>query len=75
MPEKDGRRYTECDIDTLGAKSRGAKRIVFAHLQEAARPPDSYWNLRHADIILKRMRELYPEVECTVPSPGVWYEL
>ena len=22
--------YTECDIDTLGAKSRGAKRIVFS---------------------------------------------
>ena len=24
------RTYTECDIDTLGAKSRGAKRIVFS---------------------------------------------
>ena len=24
------RKYTECDIDTLGAKSRGAKRIVFS---------------------------------------------
>ena len=24
------REYTECDIDTLGAKSRGAKRIVFS---------------------------------------------
>ena len=23
--------YTECDIDTLGAKSRGAKRIVFSN--------------------------------------------
>ena len=53
----------------------GAKRIVFAHLQEAARPPDSYWNSRHADIILKRMRELYPETDYTVPNPGVWYEL
>ena len=31
LPEKDGRRYTECDIDTLGAKSRGAKRIVFSN--------------------------------------------
>ena len=29
LPEKKGRTYTECDIDTLGAKSRGAKRIVF----------------------------------------------
>lgn len=28
LPE--GRTYTECDIDTLGAKSRGAKRIVFS---------------------------------------------
>lgn len=31
LPEKDGREYTECDIDTLGAKSRGAKRIVFSN--------------------------------------------
>ncbi len=31
LPEKAGRRYTECDIDTLGAKSRGAKRIVFSN--------------------------------------------
>ena len=53
----------------------GAKRILFAHLCETARPPDSYWNSRHADIILKRMRELYPETDYTVPSHGVWYEL
>ncbi len=25
-----GKKYTECDIDTLGARSRGAKRIVFS---------------------------------------------
>lgn len=31
LPEADGRIYTECDIDTLGAKSRGAKRIVFSN--------------------------------------------
>ncbi|MCI8852905.1 MAG: ribonuclease [Lachnospiraceae bacterium] len=31
LPEKDGRTYTECDIDTLGAKKRGAKRIVFSN--------------------------------------------
>ena len=30
LPEKDGRHYTECDIDTRGASSRGAKRIVFS---------------------------------------------
>jgi hypothetical protein len=30
LPEAEGRDYTECDIDTLGAKSRGAKRIVFS---------------------------------------------
>ena len=28
LPE--GPTYTECDIDTMGAKSRGAKRIVFS---------------------------------------------
>ena len=31
LPEKEGRSYTECDIDTLGASSRGAKRIVFSN--------------------------------------------
>ncbi len=31
LPEKDGRYYTECDIDTLGKDSRGAKRIVFSN--------------------------------------------
>ncbi len=29
LPE--GKKYTECDIDTLGKKSRGAKRIVFSN--------------------------------------------
>ena len=31
LPDAAGRRWTECDIDTLGAKSRGAKRIVFSN--------------------------------------------
>ena len=31
LPEKDGRSYTECDIDTLGADKRGSKRIVFSN--------------------------------------------
>lgn len=31
LPEKKGRTYTECDIDTLGADRRGAKRIVFSN--------------------------------------------
>lgn len=31
LPEADGREYTECDIDTLHADSRGAKRIVFSN--------------------------------------------
>ena len=31
LPEKDGRYYTECDIETLGKDSRGAKRIVFSN--------------------------------------------
>ena len=31
LPEKEGRSYTECDIDTLGADKRGAKRIVFSN--------------------------------------------
>lgn len=31
LPAAKGRTYRECDIDTLGAKSRGAKRIVFSN--------------------------------------------
>lgn len=31
LPKKSGRKYTECDIDTLGQKTRGAKRIVFSN--------------------------------------------
>jgi len=31
LPDKRGRQYTECDIDTLGKSSRGAKRIVFSN--------------------------------------------
>ena len=31
LPKKNGRKYYECDIDTLGEKSRGAKRIVFSN--------------------------------------------
>lgn len=31
LPEKKGRSYTKCDIDTLGADKRGTKRIVFSN--------------------------------------------
>lgn len=31
LPTAKGRQYYECDIDTLGKKSRGAKRIVFSN--------------------------------------------
>lgn len=31
LPEADGRTWTECDINTLGADSRGAERIVFSN--------------------------------------------
>ncbi len=31
LPEKEGRFYTECDIDTMGEEKRGAKRIVFSN--------------------------------------------
>ncbi len=31
LPEADGRQYYECDIDTLGGSSRGAKRIVYSN--------------------------------------------
>ncbi len=31
LPSAPGRTWTECDIDTLGKNSRGAKRIVFSN--------------------------------------------
>lgn len=31
LPKADGRQYYECDIDTNGADSRGAKRIVYSN--------------------------------------------
>ena len=31
LPEAAGRSYTECDIDTDGASSRGAKRLIFSN--------------------------------------------
>ena len=31
LPVEDGVTYKECDIDTLGAEKRGAKRIVFSN--------------------------------------------
>ncbi len=31
LPKAGGRSYTECDIDTDGSKSRGAKRLVFSN--------------------------------------------
>ena len=31
LPAADGRKYTECDIDTHGYSSRGARRLVFSN--------------------------------------------
>ena len=31
LPSESGRKWTECDIDTAGKSSRGAKRIVFSN--------------------------------------------
>ena len=30
LPQKKGRSYYECDIDTLGRSKRGAKRIIYS---------------------------------------------
>ena len=30
LPEKSGRRYYECDIDTIGRKKRGPKRMIYS---------------------------------------------
>ena len=42
LPEADGRKYTECDIDTMHASKRGAKRIVFSNDGLIYYTPDHY---------------------------------
>ncbi|MBQ7858670.1 MAG: ribonuclease [Faecalibacterium sp.] len=42
LPTKKGRSWTECDIDTLGKSSRGAKRIVFSNDGLIYYTPDHY---------------------------------
>ena len=31
LPQESGRRYTECDLNTNGASSRGAERLIFSN--------------------------------------------
>lgn len=31
LPDDKGRKYYECDIDTFGARKRGAKRIIYSN--------------------------------------------
>lgn len=42
LPDKDGREWTECDINTLSASSRGAERIVFSNDGLIYYTPDHY---------------------------------
>lgn len=42
LPKKSGRTYTECDIGTLGADSRGPERIVFSNDGLIYYTPDHY---------------------------------
>ena len=42
LPDADGRKWTECDIDTLHADSRGPKRIVFSNDGLIYYTPDHY---------------------------------
>ncbi|MBR5020736.1 MAG: ribonuclease [Oscillospiraceae bacterium] len=42
LPDAEGRRWTECDIDTLHADSRGPRRIVFSNDGLIYYTPDHY---------------------------------
>ena len=42
LPKKKGRTYYECDIDTQGRRSRGAKRIVWSNDGLIYYTPDHY---------------------------------
>ncbi|MBR0386110.1 MAG: ribonuclease, partial [Erysipelotrichaceae bacterium] len=42
LPDKKGRVYYECDIDTDGKKSRGSKRIIYSNDGLIYYTPDHY---------------------------------
>lgn len=42
LPDEPGLSYTECDIDTMGADSRGAKRIVYSSKGDIYYTDDHY---------------------------------
>lgn len=42
LPRANGRTWTECDVNTLGADSRGAERIVFSNDGLIFYTPDHY---------------------------------
>ena len=42
LPQKKGLKYYECDIDTLGKSSRGAKRIIFSNQGDVYYTSDHY---------------------------------
>lgn len=42
LPDAPGRKWTECDINTLGASGRGAERIVFSNDGLIYYTPDHY---------------------------------
>ena len=42
LPKTKGRKWTECDVNTLGAKSRGGERIVFSNDGLIYYSPDHY---------------------------------
>lgn len=44
LPEKDGRVYHECDIDTLTRSGRGARRIIYSGDDE-----NEEWNIYYTD--------------------------
>lgn len=42
LPEKENRKYYECDINTLGAQSRGTERLVYSNDGLIYYTPDHY---------------------------------
>lgn len=44
LPEVDDREYHECDIDTIGASQRGAKRIIYSGDDDAGE-----WNIYYTE--------------------------
>lgn len=57
LPSTKGIKYTECDIGTLGKKSRGAKRLIFSNKGKYYYTSDHYETF--TEVVVKNQKVYY----------------